>query len=147
MIPWDPNRYGALPKDWLDFCNAASASACIYLPANTTYHTNTNGGPPSEDQPFPVQTIDEDPLITDPNLCADDGGWWDGENSACQFTYPLSYHGDFKPTGALSTTASCDPPNTYVLDDKGAVKVSAPFNIVAQGPFASVCVVQVWISL
>jgi hypothetical protein len=145
MIPWDPQSGRPLPKDWLDFCHATSASTCIYLPANTTFIIGSDWGGD------PVWAGDGDPLITDKNLCAYDGGYFDEKGLACSFTYPVSYHGDFKPTGALSTTASCDPPNTYVIDPKGAVKVAVPYddttNVITTGCTASTCAVQVWISL
>jgi hypothetical protein len=146
MIPWDPQSYNEppLPKDWLDFCHAASASTCIYLPANTTFYIAAGG----DDS---VDALDNDPLNTDENLCVYNGGVFEGKALICQFVYPASYYGDFKPTGALSTTASCDPPNTYVIDDKGAVKVAVSYDhttdMITTGSTAAICVVQVSMSL
>jgi hypothetical protein len=123
----------------LDFCNAASATACIYLPANTTFSAlgfQTVGNA--------VYAGDEDPLITDTNLCADDGGRTDA-GGGCLFVYPVSFFGDFKPAGTLSTNASCDPPGTYVVDPKGAVKVDSNQSLpLTTGSMPVTCVVQVW---
>jgi hypothetical protein len=124
----------AWAKDWFDFCNAAGASACLYLPANTTFT-----------EVFQGWVQDEDPLITDRSVCNYDGGDLESDG-ACWFIYPVSYYRDFIPTGALSTTASCDPPGTYVVDPKGAIKVDAhQSQSFTTGSTPITCVVQVWV--
>jgi hypothetical protein len=130
------------PKDWQDFCHAANASACIYLPANTTF-TLSNASLTGDANYWE----DEDPLINDKSVCDYDGGAFEG--GGCIFSDLVKYYGDFKPTGAVSPTASCDPPNTYVVDPKGAVKMDGTLSL-KQWPFVTgstseTCVVQVWI--
>jgi hypothetical protein len=131
-----------VPKDWQDFCHAASATACIYLPANASFTLPVVVGGYAGKV---VETEDVDPLIMDQSVCNYDGGFLDGTDG-CVFWYFPAYYGDFKPTGALSTTASCDSPGTYQVDPKGAVELGVP---VGSQPFTTgstpqTCVVQVW---
>jgi hypothetical protein len=129
-----------VPRDWQEFCNAASASACIYLPASTTFtgsHTEGNW----------VFAYDEDPLINDESVCEYDGGSFGYPYAGtCTFMYPQSSLGDFKPTGSLSTKAYCDPPGTYTVDPNGAVKVLVFYfdQSFTTGSTPQTCVVQVW---
>jgi|GEM_PF-1689217 len=129
-----------IPKDYMDFCTAAKATACIYIPANTSL-TAYQGDPNAPN----THAMDEDLLITDPDVCKYDGGLlWGAE---CLFYYPLVHIVNFKPTGSVSTSAACDPPSKYLLDQKGAVKASylnpnSTFTLDA--PIT--CAVQVWIS-
>jgi hypothetical protein len=91
--------------------------------------------------------LDQDPLITDQSVCNNDGGKLGGDG--CELWYPVYYIVNFKPTGALSTKASCDPPGTYTVQPKGdAVTVAVPFNPdwpLTTGSTPETCVVQVWL--
>lgn len=130
-----------VPKDYMDFCKAAEATACIYLPADTTL-TAFQGDPTTSTS----YAWDEDALITDAGVCKFDGGLvWGG---GCLFYYPVIHVVDFKPTGTLSTAAACDAPSKYLLDAKGAIKASYPYPSVTftTGGAPITCVAQVWIS-
>ena len=116
-------------------------------PANTTFSL-ANGTTVNQ---FEVDVADDDPLILDKSICQNDGGHMllGPNGSECEFVYPVQWLGNFNPTGALSTTASCDPSGTYVVDPKGAVKFSFP-SYVNNQPFTTgstpeTCVVQVWL--
>jgi hypothetical protein len=138
QIPTSP--WGPVPKDYLDFCKAAAASACLYLPANASIETAPGSTSVTS------WGVDTDSLISDPSVCKYDGGFYSGES--CDFYYPVIYVTNFKPTGTLSTAASCDSPATYFVDPKGAIRISYPFTpgVFATGGTTITCVVQVTIS-
>ncbi|MBZ5505643.1 MAG: hypothetical protein LAO78_09155 [Acidobacteriia bacterium] len=135
-IPFIP-----IPKDYADFCKAASASVCVYFPANTVF-TLGNYSFPGEEKLTWVQDVD--PFIIDNDVCHYDGGILGPDG--CQFVYPLADLANFKPTGPLTSEASCDPPAKYVVDPKGAAQASyhSSTNFVT-GSTPLTCVVQVWI--
>ena len=137
---------GILPRDYRDFCQAAEASACIYLPANTSFFPGEYVG--NKNTPFVAAS---DPLIMDANVCAYDGGSLDPQYG-CVFYYPMAEVTNFIPNAPISSNASCDPAAHYVVDAKGAVQVrftaTAYTNLEAfttpQAPVT--CAVQVWLS-
>lgn len=142
LVPFQmPTAQGTIPKDYADFCNAANPTVCIYLPASTTL-TAFQGDPTTALS----WAWDEDPLITDMSVCAYDGGSQYG--TECLFYYPVIDVTNFKPTGALSTAGSCDPPSKYYLDPKGAIKAyydySSPTFTTGGTPIT--CAVQVWVA-
>ena len=140
LVPFQPpNAKGTIPKDYLAFCKAANASACIYLPANANL---TN---PPLDLPLTWWLMDFDYLMTDNNVCRNLGG--DPTLGGCAFYYPINHTINFIPTGQLSSTLSCKPPSTHVLDPKGAAKVQYYFNAGTLNLGAPLtCVMQVWMS-
>lgn len=136
-----PTVGGRIPKDYVDFCKAAGASACIYLPANTTLDDgNTYGS---------THWIwERDFLLMDKSICEYDGGYYGGyySNTECDFEYPVTQLTTFKPTGPISTKASCNPPAKYVVDPKGAIQVTYPFpTTFTTGGTPITCVVKVWV--
>lgn len=140
-----PDFFGLpMPKDYSDFCKAASPSVCIYLPASTTFTLVIKGSTSF--------VVDEDPLITDMTICKYDGGLYTASGLStgiprCDFYYPVDNVAMFKPSGPLSATESCDPPAKYLLDPKGAVKVSYPYSGsgFTTGGTPVTCVAQVWV--
>ena len=54
-------------KDYLDFCNAAQSTVCLYLPADTDL--TTHGG---------VGTIEARDYLLSPEVCQYDGGFFNG---------------------------------------------------------------------
>jgi hypothetical protein len=89
---------------------------------------------------------DTDPLITDQGVCKYDGGLpaWDG----CHFYYLYNHVVNFKPSGALSSKASCKLPSKFAVDPKGAAQASYAFSgqSFSTGGTPITCVVQVWVS-
>jgi hypothetical protein len=145
LVPFQMPKYKSItattiPKDYSDFCGAANASACVYLPANTAI---TSFGDPTNVTSW---AYDEDWLITDPGVCTYDGG--EQFREGCDFYYPINYVVVFKPTGPLSTAAACDPPAKYYVDPKGAIRAyydSSSLTFTTGGTPIT-CVVQVTIS-
>jgi hypothetical protein len=136
---------GILPRDYRDFCQAAESSACIYLPANTSFFPGQYTG--VKNTPFVAAS---DPLIMDPSVCAYDGGSLDAQYG-CIFYYPMGEVTNFIPNAPISSNASCDPAAHYVVDPKGAVQVTFTATVytnleaftTAQAPVT--CAVQVWL--
>lgn len=127
-----------MPKDYFDFCMAAEASACLYLPPNTSFSDPSA----NHNDAF---VIENDPLIVDDSVCSFDGGL--PGVAGCVFVYPQTLLTNFQPTGPLSTNAACPPPAKYTVDPKGAIQVSyAVTGQSATGTTPVTCVVQVWIS-
>jgi hypothetical protein len=136
---------GILPRDYRDFCQAADSSACVYLPANTSFFRGQYTG--IKNTPFVAAS---DPLITDPGVCAYDGGSLDAQYG-CIFYYPMGEVTNFTPNAPISSNASCDPAAHYIVDPKGAIQVTFTATVYTNleaftTPQAPVtCAVQVWL--
>jgi hypothetical protein len=153
LVPRQGYKNDPLPVDYVAFCNAAQASACIYLPPNTTFAYPGSGNPLQGFQSI-NQTLhgnvdsfalDIDPLITDAGACNSLGGTLMDEG--CRFVYFTIQETKFKPSGTPSTAASCDP-GSYSIDLKQGT-IDANY-AVAEPAFATgatpvTCVVQVWL--
>jgi hypothetical protein len=137
-------NHGPTPKDYVDFCTAANASACLYLPANTTLKiiAGSSGADWGDDFDY---------LITDKATCEFDGGVVrenpiSSDIEGCDFYYPVEQITGFTPTGPLDNSAACDPPANYILDPKGAIKVAYPhLDSLTIRSTPATCVVQLWI--
>jgi hypothetical protein len=132
---------GKLPQDYRDFCQAAIASDCIYLPQTTI---QLGLYPPTMHTVFASAS---DPLITDPNVCAHDGGTI-GQDG-CDFYYPIILITNFVPETGLSSKTSGDPSCHYVVDPKGAIGIGAGIisgNMSYTVASTTTCVVQVWLT-
>ena len=132
-----------VPADYTAFCNAALASACIYLPPNTIFTPDINGNPNSYNR----DVIDVDPFITDQTTCSSLGGTLDGQQQ-CEFKYFYGQQTTFKQGLTLTTAASCDQPSYYVLHPElGWIVVAYPppsgFTITT-GATPITCVLQAW---
>jgi hypothetical protein len=140
LMPFQPPlAKGTIPNDYVDFCKAANASACLYLPANAGLTD------PPLDLPLTWWVQDFDYLITDNNVCKGNGGY--PTLGGCAFYYPINHTINFVPTGQISSTVSCEPPSVTQLDPKGAAKVVYPFNAGTLNLAVPVsCVMQVWMS-
>ncbi len=110
---------GPLPKDYVDFCDATGATACLYLPPSTTMFVH-------------LSTFeDRDPLIIDPGVCAADGGSLQspaiGLPKSCVFAYPRRFLGNFVPgsaaKGATTFSTNCPPSVNVKTDPKGAIQM------------------------
>jgi hypothetical protein len=129
-----------IPKDYTDFCNAAQASVCIYLPPNATFAT--------EDFTLPGDILvnDVDPLITDPAACRSFGGSLDGMQQ-CVFKYFFYQQTNFKyPGGKASWAVQCDPGAGHGLNPElGTVWADTGRNPpLTTGAAPLSCVVQLW---
>jgi hypothetical protein len=119
---------GPVPWDYLNFCNAAQATVCLYFPADAScFVTGTTG-------------ICDDYMVTDAALCSSFGGtyqpWYSngdvpGAAAACRYSYPLLQRRSFAPTGPAAVVAVCEWGH-YKFDPKGEVDadaVSAPYRV------------------
>jgi hypothetical protein len=111
--------------DYRQFCNSVSASVCLYYPAGVTWW--------GRDQNGNYQTVDA--LITDPGVCAQEGGTigqvndaYNGTASGCVYTYPSAQTVNFLPPAAgFTATGWCNPTPGHFnsqIDQHGAVNVS-----------------------
>ena len=143
-----PSYNGPLPLDYVAFCNAVTASACIYVPPNTTFTTytpNPNG--------YNRFLIDVDPLITDPGVCFSFGGVLDGQQQ-CEFTYFWVQQISFSPGLTPSIVAYCPEPNADYNPKPQLGWILAFANMDAApngattwtGATPQTCVLQAWIS-
>jgi hypothetical protein len=143
-----PSYNGPLPLDYVQFCNAVTASACIYVPPNTTFTTytpNPNG--------YNRFLIDVDPLITDPGVCFSFGGVLDGQQQ-CEFTYFWVQQISFKPGLTPSIVAYCaEPGGDYNPKPQlGWILAFANMEAAPNGATTwtaatpQTCVLQAWIS-
>ena len=135
--------YGPVPRDYMDFCHAANASACVYLPANTTFDAYQFS---SWHATFAVT---EDPLIIEPAACASDGGRWVSDYSVCDFYYPVSEILNYKSwPGVSSQKADCSGQGfSYTVDPRGAIQIDG--HVQDSTTFVTnssprTCVIQVW---
>ena len=135
LEPQTNGQPGPLPADYLAFCKAALVTACLYLPSSQALlcwsHSLANA---------PGTTgycYDNDPLITDQQLCTSEGGilnarsaYYDGPG--CSYWYPISYSLNFNPgpptQGVYNVTQSANCPSPFVntVDPRGAVTVAYP---------------------
>jgi len=128
--PWSH----VLPADYLAFCQAAAVTACLYIPG---------GG--SGMLCGPAGCLDEDPLITDSQLCASEGGTFESVDG-CFYAYPAQYFLNFNPGPPtaqgynVTQSANCPSPWTVTVDPHGAVKLTGP----ASGGGVS-CLVSVFV--
>jgi hypothetical protein len=108
------SQYASAPPDMKAFCYAAQASACAYLPAQSSGYF-ING-----------QILDYDWLITQ-SQCGQEGGQWLPDFSFyCQFSYPPSVRVNFTPAKSyrLQQSASCDSSLwSYTVDPHGAISI------------------------
>ena len=115
-IPFQPPTYqGAIAKDYVEFCKAANASICIYLPVTRM-----------DLRLFESKTwaSDDDPFIVDKSVCDFGGGVLD--QNGCHFFYPTTQLVNFIPTGPLVVTGACGKDLLYLVDPKGAMKAWMP---------------------
>ncbi|HUO88224.1 MAG TPA: hypothetical protein VMU08_03545 [Rhizomicrobium sp.] len=89
-------------KDYQDFCKAAAATACIYLPVIGSWESgahNTSLSATTQDV--------TDPLITDGSVCSAGGGHLTSDG--CVYTYPVKQTTNFPPltAGKYTTNINC----------------------------------------
>jgi hypothetical protein len=133
-----------IPADYTAFCNAALATACIYLPPNTIFTPDYLGDPTTYNR----YVIDVDPFITDQATCSSLGGTLDGQQQ-CEFKYFYGQETLFQKGVTLTTATSCDQPSYVVLHPElGWIVVSYPnpsgFVTITTGATPVTCVLQAW---
>jgi hypothetical protein len=143
---------GPLPADFLAFCKAARATGCLYFPSGAPLMFVNNQSTTS-----PI--VDEDPLITDAQLCKSEGGsmWsWPKIPAMCVYEYPVIYTLDFNPG---TPTAQGYPVTSFgncksqlftkpAVDPHGALALGVATTILGNGyPLTAVasCVVDVFV--
>jgi hypothetical protein len=117
-IPESPATLQKYAKDYQDFCTAANATACIYLPAGLGYPSGTLI---SQDN----TVVAPDYLITDPTVCAAGGGKisYPGlvDQKVCVYTYPLKVVTQFVPSSSNPHVSHCPSTDwTVLVDHHGA---------------------------
>jgi hypothetical protein len=151
------------PVDYLAFCNAAQASACIYLPPNTTFLIPQ--GPPDPTGAHALDGIgnqatgvdadtyvwDVDPMITDAGVCSSLGGRLTQDN-ACYFAYFSFQETTYKPAGKPSSAVSCGGdlyywffPNQGRIEALYNLPLTLGLSTISTGATPATCVVQVWL--
>jgi hypothetical protein len=112
------------------------STACLYVPGHT-YLIGEIG----------AIVFDIDPMLTDPGLCAKDGGWIDPDG-ACVFDYLMSATENYQLARKQSTTANCGPPMKFKIDPAEVIKIwydappSTADSLVLDDDLT--CAVQVW---
>jgi hypothetical protein len=126
------------PSDYQQFCGSVPATVCLYFPANVTWAAYQGS--------FLTYFLVFDPLITDPNVCAAEGGTVNppagmtypngvpGVNSVdvgpgCDYWYPVVSRANFvPPTNGFSDAGWCNtsPGNFTSLVDSihGAIQIN-----------------------
>ena len=110
--------------DYQQFCNSVAATVCLYYPPGVTWW--------GQDRSGNYQTVD--PLITDANVCAQEGGTigtvsngW-GQANGCVYTYPSAQTVNFLPPGGgFTANGWCNPsPGKFSsqIDQHGAVHIA-----------------------
>lgn len=107
------------PVDYMSYCRAVPASACLYLPAQADMWVNMISG----------DYIDADEDVS-PAICRQEGGtYYVGE---CRYTYPGKFDGTFnpgtpppgKPIGFGVTSAKhCGDRFSFTVDPKGSFEL------------------------
>lgn len=130
------SQYATAPADMRAFCDAAKASACLYIP------------PGQEVTIMSDYISDWDGMVTQAQ-CAQEGGSWSGmwDSYFCAFAYPSNVTTHFTPASdfKLTQSASCDTSMfAYKVDPHGAVSISItrPAQIITTTN-ADVCTVSV----
>ena len=115
-------------QDYQDFCSAAHATACVYLPCAEWWETVTFGAGEISTTPFDVTIVD--PMITDSKICRSEGG--SIGSSGCNYKYPFEQLVDFQPASSNPYVLHCPiGQNTdnvefnFTLDPHGAVEILA----------------------
>jgi len=137
-----------LPADFLAFCKAAAATACLYLPGVKLFSAGS------------YNYLDFDPLITDQHLCTSEGGQPNfgatKQMLGCAYYYPTQYILKFNPglptAQGYPVTHSASCPSrfvSYMVDPHGAISLNVvdTSDALAWGPLTSLktCVVRVFV--
>ncbi len=121
-VPQKAADLAKMPRDMREFCTAAAATACLYIPTGVYFHNDD----------ATMWTFD--PLIDQPTCVADSGVWGPsvlgafGAPPVCHFTYPTTDVNSFvpgsAPTFGYAFSDSCKPKFTTVADSKGALSIT-----------------------
>jgi hypothetical protein len=129
---------GPFAADFSAFCGAANVTTCLYLP----------GGVPLI--PVTGAVLDADPLITDQQVCASEGGQLTSI-IGCVFAYPTASMQQFNPglpTAQgynVTQSAWCPSPFAYSVDPHGAVTASYGASGPTTLPWLEFCLVSVFV--
>jgi hypothetical protein len=162
LIPFPKASLLKFAKDYLDFCTAAQATACLYFPVVGSWEQG-NGTAANNKLGDTTENI-VDPLVTDPSVCQAGGGTPGTEG--CIYKYPLIQTTDFQPVNIVSDVIDCPvesiawelspyPEWAPTVDPHGAASVSWTFGwtwppwlyqgqMFYNGGIPSHCVVQVY---
>jgi hypothetical protein len=142
QVPMKPILMGA--ADYRSFCAGAAASGCLYFPAGA-FLGSIYG--------YTGYFFESDPLVTDANVCSQEGGVMYGGN--CVYPYPVLYQENFnpgtpppgQPIGAgVTSKVSCNQPFAAHVDPKGAIQMEFTLTQAdfTTGAIAPSCVVHVY---
>ncbi len=96
-------------KDYQDFCRAAKATACVYLPKIGSWETDiTVKTGFAQDNLRAIQ----DPLVTDEKVCKEGGGTMFKNSKGCIYFYPVRQTTNFSPSQApkMQNAVHCEVP-------------------------------------
>lgn len=111
--------------DYQQFCNSVPATVCLYYPPGVAWY--------AQDQHGNYQTVDA--LITDANVCTQEGGSigtltsgpYSASVSGCIYTYPSAQSVNFLPPAkGFTTTGWCNATSgnfSSRIDQHGAVQI------------------------
>ncbi len=141
IIPMPQSTLSHFAKDYQDFCTAAQATACGYLPPLESWETAYSSGANEN-------LVIVDPLVTDSSVCAAGGGRLDS-SGACEYTYPVQETTDYQPASSNQAYVTDCPGGknewNIMIDPHGAASVQAYFgtwNAIITSPVT--CVIQVF---
>jgi hypothetical protein len=149
IIPLPKSTLTKFSKDYQDFCKAANATACIYLPVVEAWEVVQIGN---------TNTLTYvDWMITDSKQCKSEGGTMG--KSGCEYKYPWLQTTDYTPAASNPYVLNC-PGTTEVnlnngvgsfnilIDPRGAVTInpngSTWKNWEGNLPVTETCVAQIY---
>lgn len=133
LIPMPKSMLAKYAKDYQDFCTAAKATACVYLPSAEWWETVNMGTGEISTTPFDVTVVD--PMITNSKICRSEGGTIGSEG--CNYKYPFEQLVDFTPAAT----------NPYVLqcpDGQGGTPVEFDFTLDPHGAVEILTISSAW---
>ncbi len=85
-VPENASALANVPRDMREFCTAAAATACLYVPAGLYVQVDA------------ISMVTAD-LLIDKKTCLNDTGEWftDSPTPSCVFTYPTRAVNSFDP--------------------------------------------------
>jgi hypothetical protein len=105
IIPMSQSALTRYARDYQNFCTAAQATACVYLPAGVSAIDWETGG-----YQDPNTNYVYDYLIVDPGVCQAEGGAM--SQGACRYAYPALSLTNYVPAAANPYAVNC-PGGTY----------------------------------
>ncbi len=143
IIPIPQATLQKYAKDYQDFCTAAQATACVYLPQIQSWQMASSSN--IVGNYYTLLSV-VDPLVTDTGLCQSENGTMG--QSGCIYTYPYVETTDYTPSSTNTYVMQCPGyPNGWniMMDSHGAASIATPGIGAAWNTTATAtCVIQVY---